>query len=244
MDGEKVEELEVKKVEERKVLEGSLKEEEERFGKKVVVILDSQEEGMEVDGSGLSWDSEKVEEKLGMRKGDVEKIVVKKGRVEVDLKKVKDARVLEDMEVDKWEEVLGVGVGEVKKMGKWVGMVIPAMGVQEWMGRLGELGEKLKGEGVKLMRELVWLLDEKKIKEWKLREVGVLIFVARESERVRYLEEGISWGKGRLKVHRYVGRKEVEWCTKYASLGYSWWRCEMKFKRCSVCGVKDRKAHV
>jgi len=71
-------------------------------------------------------------------------------------------------------------------------MVIPAIEVNRWKGRMGELRKELEEEaGVKLMKDPVWLLNEKRMEDWRMREVGVLIHVARESERVKHLKEGL-----------------------------------------------------
>jgi len=88
------------------------------------------------------------------------------------------------------------------------------------------------------MKEPVWLLKEEKMREWRLREVGVLVHVPRESERVKFLEEGLRWRGMKVKVNRYMSKKEVEWCTKGAEFGHSWWKCGSRVKRCSICAVK------
>jgi len=88
------------------------------------------------------------------------------------------------------------------------------------------------------MKELVWLLKEEKMREWRLREVGVLVHVARESEWVKFLEEGLRWRGMKVKVNRDVSKKEVEWCMKCAEFGHGWWKCGSRVKRCSICAVK------
>ena len=65
-------------------------------------------------------------------------------------------------------------------------------------------------------------MNERKIEEKRLSHVGVVLHVARESERVKWLEVGILWDGVRMGLNRYVGRKEVEWCTKCARFGHSW----------------------
>ena len=65
-----------------------------------------------------------------------------------------------------------------------------------------------------------------------------MVYVARESERLRFLKEGVMWRGMKVKVNRYVGKKEVEWCTKCAEFGHSWWRYGSSVKRCSICTVK------
>jgi len=78
---EEVIELEEKKGKERRVMEDVMEEREKR-NVKVEVILDSQGEGL---GSGSVWNTERVEEELGMSKGEVRKIEGIKGRVRVEL---------------------------------------------------------------------------------------------------------------------------------------------------------------
>jgi len=192
MGNEEVEELERKKVEERKELESSLKERERRLSKKVEVVLDTQDElSMEVDGES-EWSSGKMEDVLGLSKGGVIGMVKKGGRITVELKGEEEVRKVEEVEKKEWEEVKGVR--SVGSLDSWAGMVIPAIEVSRWKGKMRELkGELEKEAGLKLMKDPVWLLSENKIEEWRLREVGVLIHVARESERVKYVEEGLLW---------------------------------------------------
>ena len=237
MGNEEVEELEKKKVEERTELESSLRERERRLSKKVEVILDTQDGlSMEVDGES-EWSSGKMEEVLGLSKGGVIGMVKKGGRITVELKGEEEVKKVEEVEGKEWEEVKGVK--SVGSLDNWAGMVIPAIEVSRWKGKMGELKGELEREaGLRLMRDPVWLLSEARIEEWRLREVGVLVHVARESERVKYVEEGLLWRGMRVKVNRYVGKKEVEWCTKCAEFGHSWWRCGSKTKRCSICAVK------
>ena len=70
-----------------------------------------------------------------------------------------------------------------------------------------ELEEKV---GLRLMKEPVWLVNKRKMEIIRLSHVGVVIHVARESERVKWLECGIMWDGVRIGVNRYVGRKKVE----------------------------------
>jgi len=237
MGNEEVEKLERKKVEERKELESSLREREKRLSKKVEVVLDTQDGvSMEVDGES-EWSSGRMEEVLELNKGDVLGMVKRKGRITVELKGEEEVKKVEEIKEEGWEEVKGVrSVGSVDS---WAGMVIPAIEVSRWKGKMGELKEELEKEaGLKLMKDPVWLLSENKMEEWRLREVGVLVHVARESERVKYVEEGLLWRGMKVKVNRYVGKKEVEWCTKCAEFGHSWWRCGSRTKKCSICAVK------
>jgi len=106
------------------------------------------------------------------------------------------------------------------------------------MGKLGELRKDLEKGGLRLIREPVWLLKEDKIREWRLREVGILIHVARESVRRRCLKKGLVWRDEKLRVYRCVSKKEVEWCTKCTEFGHSWWKCGSSVKRCSIYVVK------
>jgi len=237
MGTEEVKELEKKKVEERREMESSLREREKRLSKKVEVVLDTQDGlSMEVDG-GSEWSSGRMEEMLGLNKGDVIGMVKKGGRITVELKGEEEVKKVEEVEGKEWEEVKGVK--SVGSLDSWAGMVIPAIEVNRWKGKMGELkGELEKEAGLKLMKDPVWLLSEARIEEWRLREVGVLIHVAKESERVKYVEEGLLWRGIKVKVNRYVGKKEVEWCTKCAEFGHSWWRCGSRTKKCSVCAVK------
>jgi len=237
MSNEDVEELERKKEEERKRMESSLEEKEKRVNRKVEVILDTQEGlDMEVDGES-EWSSGRMEEVLGLGKGDVVGMVKKKGRITVELKGEEEVKKVEEIKEEEWEEVKGVK--SVGGLDNWAGMVIPAIEVNRWKGKMGELKKELEEEaGVKLMKDPVWLLNENKMEEWRIREVGVLVHVARESERVKFLKEGWLWRGMKVKVNRYVGRKEVEWCTKCAEFGHSWWRCEGRKKRCSICAVE------
>jgi len=238
MGNEEVEGLERKKVKERKELESSLREREKRLSKKVEVVLDTQDElSMEVDGES-EWSSGRIEEVLGLSKGDVVGMVKKRGRITVELKGEEEVRKVEEVEEKGWKEVKGVK--SVGSLDSWAGMVIPAIEVNRWKGKMGELkGELEKEAGLRLMKDPVWLLSEARIEEWRLREVEVLIHVARESERVKYVEEGLLWRGMKVKVNRYVGKKEVEWCTKCAEFGHSWWRCGSRTKKCSVCAVKE-----
>jgi len=236
MGEEEVRELEEKKGEERKRLESSLLEKEGRLRKKVEVILDTQEGlDMEVDGES-EWSTGRVEEVLGLDKGGVVNMVRRKGRITVELKGEDEVKKVEEEGEKLWGEMKGVK--GVEGVDNWAGMVIPALNVERWMGKLGELREDLEEKGLKLMKEPVWLLKEDKIREWGMREVGVLIHVARESVRVKCLKEGLAWKDEVLRVYRYVGKKEVEWCTKCAEFGHSWWKCGSRGKRCSICAVK------
>jgi len=121
-------------------------------------------------------------------------------------------------------------------MDVWAGMVIPGVELEVWGGKMKELRKGLEEQvGMRLMRDPVWLVSEEKARRMGLKFVGVVVYVAREGERVKWLENGMKWGGEVYKLKRYVDRKEVEWCTKCAKMGHSWWRCESKVSRCSVC---------
>jgi len=223
---------------EREVAEKSLLEREERQGRMVEVILDSQGTEGEKSGKIGSWDSEKVEEELGLKKGDIKSVVGKKGKVFVEMKEGKGKELVKEMSEVKWERAIGSKVEEVKLRDSWVGMVIPAVEVGKWKGRMGEMRKDLEDRvGMVLMKDPVWLVNERRMESMRMSHVGVVVHVARESERVKWLEVGIMWEGMRIGLNRYVGRTEVEWCTKCASFGHSWWKCEGG-KKCSVSGVK------
>jgi len=108
MSNEEVEVLEKKKEEERKELESSLEEKEKRVNRKVEVVLDTQDGvDMEVDGES-EWSSGRMEEVLGLEKGDVVGMVKKKGRIRVELKGEKEVKKVEEVKDEDWEEVKGV----------------------------------------------------------------------------------------------------------------------------------------
>ena len=231
------EKLEEKIEFEKKEVEESLMERERREGKMVEIVLESQ--GTEVEKSGVvgTWDSEKMEEELGLKKGDIVKVVGKKGKVVVELKEEGGREMVENLREDVWERAVERKVVGVRTRDSWVGMVMPAVSVEKWGGRMKELRVELEEKvGLKLMKDPVWLVNEGKIRLMRLDHVGVIIHVARESERVKWLECGILWDGVRMGLNRYVNRREVEWCTKCASFGHSWWKCD-KRENCSVCGV-------
>jgi len=238
MEVEVREMLEEKVEVEREEAERSWLEREEREGRKVEIVLDSQgTEGEKSEGMG-SWDSEKVEKELGLEKGEIVKVVGRKGKVVVEMKRSKGKEMVEGLRKEVWVKAVGRKVEEVKVRDSWVGMVIPAMEVEKWKGTMGDLRRELEEKvGMKLMKEPVWLVNERKMEEMRLRNVGVVIHVARESERIKWLEVGLLWDGVRIGLNRYVGRKEVEWCTKCASFGHSWWRCD-KREKCGICGVE------
>jgi len=230
--GSEVEGLEKKKEKERRVMEDVM-EERERRSLKVEVILDSQGGGL---GSGSVWSTERVEEELGMSKGEVKKIEGVKGRVRVELGSGEGVDKVMGIGEGKWGEIVGRKVERVRALDVWAGMVIPGVEMNVWKGKMKELRKGLEEQvGMRLMRDPFWLVEEGRAGRMGLKFVGVVIYVAREGERVRWLESGIKWGGEVYKLKRYIDRKEVEWCTKCAKVGHSWWRCESRVSRCSVC---------
>ena len=225
-------ELEEKKDKERRVMEDVM-EERERRSLKVEVVLDSQGEGL---GSGSVWSTERVEEELGLNKGEVIKIEGVKGRVRVEMGSGEGVDKMMEVGKEKWSEIVGKKVEGIRALDVWAGMVIPGVELGIWKGRMKELRKGLEEQvGMRLMRDPFWLVGEEKAMSMGLKFVGVVIYVAREGERVKWLENGMKWGGEVYRLKRYVDRKEVEWCTKCAKVGHSWWRCESKVSRCSVC---------
>ena len=222
------------KIEEERMkwIESSM-EREKRSGKVVEMIMDSQEER-----SGKEWKKEEVVKDLGLAEGAVEKVEVKGNRVKVVLK---DNEVAEGV-VNKIEkggkEVLGGGVVEVKRNENWVGIVVPGMSVERWEGKMEEMKEMIEVENnIKLMRMPRWLANDDRRKALGLKSVGVIAHVARESIRVKLVEEGMNWDGRKIQVRRYVEEKELMFCTKCAMVGHNWWQCERKRLRCNICAV-------
>jgi hypothetical protein len=48
----------------------------------------------------------------------------------------------------------------------------------------------------------------------------------------------MKWDGKRMKMRRFIDRKELEFCTKCGVVGHSWWRCLKKKLCCSVCAVE------
>jgi len=208
-------------------------EREKRSGKVVEMVMDSQGEL-----SGREWKKEEIMKDLGVVKGAVEKVEVRGNRVKVVLK---DNEVAEEV-VDKIKEggsgVLGGGVVEVKRNENWVGIVVPGMSVERWEGKLEEMKEMIEVENdIKLMRMPRWLANEDRRKALGLKSVGVVAHVARESVRVKLVEEGMNWDGRKVQVKRYVEEKQLVFCTKCAMVGHNWWQCERKRLRCNICAV-------
>lgn len=232
--GEKeVEEMEVRKMREREEEVEKKMEREERVGNCFEVVMDSREEG-----SGEEVDLRDLERELGMREGAIKKVEGKGKRVKVEVEDKVDLEISVGMEKGKWGELLKGEEVEVRRLDQWAGMVLAGMEVKVWENWMGELRERLEVENnTKLMKEPVWLADERKRKELNLKHVGVVIHVARESERLKYLEEGMCFDGKKLKMRRFVDRKELEFCTKCGVVGHSWWRCKKGKMVCSVCAV-------
>ncbi|PUU74862.1 hypothetical protein B9Z19DRAFT_1132432 [Tuber borchii] len=202
-------------------------ERERRSGKVVEVIMDSQSGKSEED-----WKVDEVMEKLGMSKNVLDKMKVTGNRIRMVMKDKEVAEKVEEMGKEIIGEALGGGVVGVKRNENWVGMVVPGMEVEMWEGRMGELKEKIEEEnGIKLMREPRWLANEDRRKSMKLKRVGVIIHVARESIRVRLTEEGLKWrGKNweeMLKLVAVRKKKDEMWhmCSGWShELATSLWK--------------------
>ena len=119
-----------------------------------------------------------------------------------------------------------------------VGLVVPGVSVEMWEGNMEMLKEYIEVENdIKLMRMPRWLVNEDRRKSMGLKSVGVVVHVARESVRVKLVEEGLKWDERVIQVKRYVEEKQLVFCTKCAMVGHNWWQCERKKMRCSICAV-------
>ena len=130
--GQGIKREEVRKVEgkvrvKRRVMEESLMEKEERFRNKVKVVMDSQDE----DGSGglSGWSSGQVEQKLGLKKGEVVRVEGRKWRVVVEVKSGEVRDKIEEVGKKEWEEAVGRRVKSMGSLDSWAGMVVPAIEV-------------------------------------------------------------------------------------------------------------------
>ena len=208
-------------------------EREKRSGKVVEVILDSQGER-----SGKEWKREEVVKELGIAEGEMEKMMVVGNRVKMVMKDNERAEKVQEKVEKKKEEMMGGGIVGVLRNENCVGLVVPGMSVDMWEGRMEMLKEMIEVEnGIKLMREPRWLANEDRRKTLGLKSVGVVVDVAKESIRVKLVEEGINWDDRKIQVKRYVEEKQLVFCTKCAMVGHSWWQCERKRLRCSICAV-------
>jgi len=233
-EGSKIEEKVVEKMEKERMvwLENGM-EREERSGKVVEVVMDSQE------GRGkVEWKKEEVAEVMGVEVERIERVMVVGDRVKMVMKDRKAAEVVEEKCKSGEVEVLGGGVVDVRRNENWVGIVVPGMSVERWEGKMDEMKEMIEVEnGIKLMRMPRWLVGEDRRKSMGLKVVGVVAHVARESIRVKLVEEGLKWDDRKLQVRRYVEEKQLLFCTKCAMVGHNWWQCERKRLRCNVCAV-------
>jgi len=126
----------------------------------------------------------------------------------------------------------------VKRNENWVGIVVPGMSVERWEGKMEEMKEMIEVENnIRLMRMPRWLANEDRRKALGLKSVGVIAHVARESIRVKLVEEGMNWDGRKIQVKRYVEEKQLTFCTKCAMVGHNWWQCERKRLRCNICAV-------
>ena len=208
-------------------------ERERRSGKVVEVVMDSQEES-----SGKEWKKEEVAKELGVAEGSIDKVKVVGNRVKMVMKDNEVAEVVQKKIEENREGIMGGGVVEVKRNENWVGLVVPGMSVEMWEGNMEMLKEYIEVENdIKLMRMPRWLVNEDRRKSMGLKSVGVVVHVARESVRVKLIEEGLKWDERVIQVKRYVEEKQLIFCTKCAMVGHSWWQCERKKLRCSVCAV-------
>ena len=209
-------------------------EREKRSGKVVEVVMDSQGEKSEKE-----WKKEEIVKELGVAEGTIEKVVVNGNRVKMVMKDNDVAEGVEKAIVNRKKEIMGGGVVEVKRNEKWVGLVVPGMSVDMWEGRMEELKSMIEVENdIKLMRMPRWLANEDRRKALGLKSVGVVVHVARESVRVKLVEEGLKYDDRIIQVKRYVEEKQLVFCTKCAMVGHNWWQCERKKLRCSVCAVE------
>ena len=233
-EGSGVEEKVVKKMEKERMvwLENSM-EREERSGKVVEVVMDSQE------GKGkVEWKKEEVAEEMGLEVGEIESVRVVGNRVKMVMKVKGAAEKVEGKCREENVKVLGGGVLDVRRNENWMGIVVPGMSVERCEGKMEEMKEMIEVEnGIRLMRMPRWLVGEDRRKSMGLKVVGGVVHVARESIRVKLVEEDLKWDDGKLQVRRFVEEKQLIFCTKCAMVGHNWWQCERKRLRCNVCAV-------
>ena len=208
-------------------------EREKRSGKVVEMIMDSQEES-----SGKEWKKEEVAKELGVEEESIDKVKVVGNRVKMIMKDNEVAEVVQKKIEENKEGVMGGGVVEMKRNENWVGLVVPGVSVEMWEGNMEMLKEYIEVENdIKLMRMPRWLVNEDRRKSMGLKSVGVVVHVAKESIRVKLVEEGMKWDERVVQVKRYVEEKQLVFCTKCVMVGHNWWQCERKRLRCSVCTV-------
>jgi len=162
-------------------------EREKRSGRVVEVVMDSQGDKSEKD-----WKKEEVMKELGVAKGAIEEVKVMGNRVKIVMKDREIAEEVVRKVSENFGAAVGGGVGEVKRNENWVGLVVPGMSVERWEGKMEEMREMIEVENnIKLMRVLRWLANEDRRKGLGLKLVGVIVHVARESVRVKLVEEGM-----------------------------------------------------
>ena len=208
-------------------------EREKRSGKVVEIVMDSQGEKSEKE-----WKKDEVVKELGIAEGAVDKVVVVGNRVKMVMKDNEVAEKVQEVVEKRKEEILGGGVVGVLRNENWVGIVVPGMNVDIWGGRMNMLKEMIEVENdIKLMREPRWLVNEDRRKAMGLKSVGVVVHVAKESIRVKLVEEGLKHDEKTVQVKRYVEEKHLVFCMKCAMVGHNWWQCERKRLRCGICAV-------
>ena len=219
-------------VERMKWVEDSVKR-EKRSGRVVEVVLDSQGER-----SGREWKKEEVVKELGIVGGEMEKMIVVGNRVKMVMKDNEVAEKVQEVVEKKKEEVMGGGVVGVLRNENWVGIVVPGLNVDIWEGKMNMLKEMIEVENnIRLMREPRWLVNEDRRKAMGLKSVGVVVHMAKESIRVKLVEEGMKHDEKVIQVKRYVEEKQLVFCTKCAMVGHNWWQCERRKMRCGICAV-------
>lgn len=79
-------------------------------------------------------------------------------------------------------------------MDMWCGIVVTGEDIEEWGGKEALWREKCEKEnGVKLMKDPVWLIGREKGKMIRLKWVGMMCHVAKCSDRDRFLDGRIEW---------------------------------------------------
>ncbi|RPA89745.1 hypothetical protein L873DRAFT_1795917 [Choiromyces venosus 120613-1] len=236
MKSEELKRMEEKKEKEREAERVACLEREKRLENVVEVVMDSQDEGLK---EGEKWDVEAVGKALGMKEGVIKEISGKGCRVRIRCDSEKGVEEVKEVKKEVWEEVMRRKVVQMKSLDQWAGIVIPGVELKDWDGKLKDLRRKVELENnIKLMKDPVWLVHPIKARGMRLERVGVICHVAKESLRQELLKEGIVGGDKKVEVKRFVGSREVQWCTKCAVMGHSWWNYGKKETCCSVCAVK------
>jgi len=192
-------------------------EKEKRSGRVVEVVMDSQE-----DKSEKEWKKEWVAKELGVAEGSIEGVKVLGNRVKIVMKDREVAEKVEKKVGEDFGAVVGGEVVEVKRNENWVGLVVPGMSVERWEGKIEKMSEMIEVENnIRLMRVPRWLVNEDRRKGLGLKSVGVIVHVARESVRVKLVEEGMNLDDRKIEVRRYVEEKHLVFCTKCAMVGHN-----------------------